>query len=390
MTPLMPISSPDEERPRRRKRAGSWPPALEEGEKRALLESLSDRVLPTFDFFLFVLLATLLACVGFGLHSTTLLFAAALVAPLLAPLGGISFGLAAALPRYVGRNLLGFVLAAALAFLLAALLGLLSRSVLPRGGTGLAESPGLTWADLAVVIVASLWMTSRLARESPEARLPSAALAYLVLIPIMAAGWNWATVGWGPSLAPVLSALACFFLAIVGGQVLFLVLGIRPTPDSLGAWATALGAIVSLDLCVLLLVALGSRAPLVPAPQPTSTPRPPVVLAPTSTVAPSPTTTPTFVPSPSPTLTATPQPGATQTPIPEAGVIFGTNGKGAMLRDEPGGTIISSLEEGVGVEMIGEPQSASGLEWILVRDRQGHQGWLAQQFFATVTPTTTP
>jgi hypothetical protein len=363
---------------------------LEEGEKRALVDSLTDRVLPTFDFFLFILLATVLACVGFGLHSTTLLVAAALVAPLLAPLGGISFGLAAALPRYVSRNLLGVVLGAALAFLLAALLGIASRLVFPRAGIRLAGSPGLTWADLAVVLVASLWMASRLAREPGEARLPSAALAYLVLIPIMAAGWDWATMGLSASLTPVLGALASLFLAIVGGQAMFLLLGIRPTPESLGVWATALGAVISIDLCVLALVALGPRVPLGLAAQPTSTPRPPLALAPTLTVTPSPTATSTPVPSPSQTPSPTPEPAVTPTPTPVTGVIFGTKEKGAMLRDQPGGTIISSLEEGVGVEIIGEPQSSSGLEWILVRDGQGHQGWLALQFFATVTPTPAP
>jgi hypothetical protein len=386
----MPISSPEEERPRRRKRARGWPLALEEGEKRALVDSLTDRVLPTFDFFLFILLATLLACVGFGLHSTTLLLAAALVAPLLAPLGGISLGLAAALPRYVGRNLLGVVLGAALAFLLAALLGMACRLVFPRAGVLLAESPGLTWADLAVVLVGSVWMANRLAREPGGARLPSAALAYLVLIPIMAAGRDWATTGLSASLTPVLCALASLFLAIVGGQMMFLLLGIRPTPESLGAWATALGAVISVDLCVLALVALGPRAPLGVAAQPTSTPRAPLVLAPTLTFTPSPTTTPTAVPSPGRTPSPTPEPSATPTPIPVVGVIYGTNGKGALLRDQPGGKIVSSVEEGVGVEMIGEPESASGLEWILVRDGQGHQGWLALQFFATITPTLVP
>lgn len=392
MTPLMPISSPEEERPRRRRRARGWRVPLEEGEKHALVSALTERVLPTSDFFLFILLSAILACLGFALHSTTLLVAAALVAPLFAPLAGISFGLASSLAGYVGRNLLGVFLGMALAFLAAALMGAACRLILPSAQLVAAASPGVNWVDLVIALVASLWMASRLARKPGEARLPSAVLSYLVLIPVMAAGWNWAWIGPQASQVPILSALATLFLAIVGSQLMFLFLGVRPSPESLGVWASVLGAIISIDLCVLALVGLGSRSPLALAARPVSTPQPSLILAPTRTASPSPTVAPTETALPSLTPTPTSQPAAavTSTPIPVAGVIYGTKGKGAMLRDQPAGTVVSSLEEGVEVQMIGESQSVAGLDWALVRDAQGHQGWLALQFFATVTPTPAP
>jgi|GEM_PF-1035683 len=390
MTPLMPISSPEEEPPRRRKRARGWPVALEEGEKLTLVEALTERTLPTFDFFLFIFLATLLACVGFGLHSTTLLFAAALVAPLLAPLGGISFGLAVALPRYVGRNLLGVILGVALAFLLAALLGMTSHLVFPRADLRFAESPGEAWADLMVAFFASVWMADRLARDPGQARLPSAALAYLVLIPTMAGGWNLATQGPAASLPPLFSAAASLCLALVGGLAIFLILGIRPLAESPGVWGIALGAIISIGLFLLALEGLSQRPVLELVAQPTSTPQVSLAPGPTLAFTPSPTSTPAAVPSPSVTSSLTPEPTLTPSPTPVLGVVFGTKGKGAELRDGPGGRIVSSLLEGAGVERIGEPQLASGLEWVLVRDGQGHQGWLALEFFATLTPTPMP
>jgi hypothetical protein len=387
MTPLMPISSPEEEGPRRRKRVRRWPGALGEDQRRALVETLTERTLPTFDFFLFILLAALLACVGFGLHSTTLLVAAALVAPLLAPVCGISFGLAAAFPRYVGRNLLGVLLGVALAFLLAALLGFAYHLVFSGTGVSPAESPDFLWVDLPVAFLASLWMANRLAREPGGARLPSAALAYVVLIPIMAGGWNWVMVGPSASLSLLLRAVAGLCLAVLAGMGMFLLLGIRPFPGTFGASAVALGAVVTFGLFFIALAGLSPRGPegLVGVATPTPLISAPLPATPTDTPTPTPLLTATS--SPSPTAGSTPTPQATPTLAAVRGVILGTKGKGVLLRDAPGGTTVSSLIEGTMVEAIGAPEAAGGMEWVLVRDGQGHQGWLALQYFATLTPT---
>jgi hypothetical protein len=59
------------------------------------------------------------------------------------------------------------------------------------------------------------------------------------------------------------------------------------------------------------------------------------------------------------------------------------------LRDAPNGKKIDSLHDGDWVEVTGPPVEAGGTWWIPVRTASGTNGWMAMEFCATVTLTST-
>lgn len=90
---------------------------------------------------------------------------------------------------------------------------------------------------------------------------------------------------------------------------------------------------------------------------------------------------PTFTPTPTPDPNA-PQP--TPTPFVRRGVIEGTGGSGAYLREGPGTNTetVEILDDGAIVTLLdGEnPTEANGYTWIKVRTIAGAEGWVANLF----------
>lgn len=98
-----------------------------------------------------------------------------------------------------------------------------------------------------------------------------------------------------------------------------------------------------------------------------------------------PTTAPTlaiFPPTAAPT--ATPDlsvPTPTNTPVLRRGVVEGTGGSGAYLRETPGGLELEILPDGDIVTLLDEPpQQANGFTWVKVRTVIGSEGWVAADF----------
>ncbi len=90
--------------------------------------------------------------------------------------------------------------------------------------------------------------------------------------------------------------------------------------------------------------------------------------------------------------TVPPPPGVTQTPAPpvstsapgapaKTAVVTGTADVGGLkLRKTHNGDVIDSLPDGTVVELLGDSQTAVGLEWLKVRDPKGREGWVAGQY----------
>jgi hypothetical protein len=106
-------------------------------------------------------------------------------------------------------------------------------------------------------------------------------------------------------------------------------------------------------------------------------------------ITPSLAVTPTRQPTSS-LPTVPPPPPATNTPAPvvttpgadrKTAVVTGTADVGGLkLRKVPNGELIDSLADGTVVELLGESQTAVGLEWKKVRDPKGREGWVAAQY----------
>ena len=81
---------PDRLPPARRRRARRLLAPLDSDERAAFVEKVAHRASPSFDFFLFSLIAGTVISVGFAFDSPALLVLGALLAPLMAPAVGLA------------------------------------------------------------------------------------------------------------------------------------------------------------------------------------------------------------------------------------------------------------------------------------------------------------
>jgi hypothetical protein len=366
------------------------------GDKReAYLSELAHSVSPGIDLFLKAVLSGLLLGLAFRFDQRTLLFAAILAAPSMAPLAGMALASVSGSMRVFLRLLAAFALATVLLSTACGLLG--GLSIPPFSATSFADSFAVLHAvDLAILLIGAILMCTTLARGRKVNPLASAAVAYEIMIPAGVVGlglvrdhpelWQGALLTFGAHL--VWAAVVCV--------ATLLVLGFRPVETRKRTLATSLTltALVAILAVAITTVYVLSNVPFMlalPASTPTRISIPTPTSTPTATATSLPTSTPTA--SPSPTITSTP----TITPTPESvlAVIWGTGDLGAYLREGPSTETspLGFLQEGTLLQIIGEPEQVNGNLWWnvqVIEDDQIIEGWVMHGLLATVTPTITP
>jgi uncharacterized membrane protein len=385
---------PDALPPARRRRARRLLAPADIDERAALLDRLARRASPTFDFFLFSLVAGLVISLGFLLDQPSILVLGAVLAPLMAPAIGIALGTVIGSARFFLRSLAGLAIGCALVFLSAWLAGAIARSQAPLEMSLATYHTQLSLVNFLVLAVGAVLTTIGMAKAeaSSELRLattaPSVALAYELYLPLAVAG-----LGLGlrlPNLWP--DGLVVFTIHLTWSALLSVltlaVLGFRP----LTLFGYTLGSAVAL-LSVILLLGISSFGAAMtaqvgfPTPTPTLTP----TRTPTPTLTPTPipptaTLTPTVTPSPTLTPTRTPTPTAT----PIFAYVDTGSAEGARIRAEPGGETIGFISNGTLVILLPETREVAGELWVRVVAPEGIEGWIVQSLVALVTPTPTP
>ncbi len=370
-----PLSQPEGLSRARRRQASRRLSQLQADQREAFLDELAQQVTPGISFFLRAILAGLLIGLGFRWDQRALLVGGALLAPLLTPIPGMALAAVSGSARFFLR-MTGALAVAFGAFLLVAGLAGGTGGILAFGHTS------LNLVDFGLLLVGGLWMTVSLARGEGVLPLPSAAAAYELLLPLGVAGigllhgnsdlWQGAALTFGLHLT----------WAVAIGLVALAAMGFRPLIGSGGSLAVAiglmgvLGALSAAGLGTSVLAAL-------PTPTPTPTATPTATATPTRTATPTATATSTTTPTMTPTFTAT----ASSTPTPPSGVVLGTGAQGAVLRDQPGGTIIGFVSDGDVVVVLGGPELSAGRLWWQVRTAEGAEGWLVAAFLSTHTPS---
>lgn len=382
---------PDRLPPARRRRAHRLLAPLEADERAAFLDKIAHRTYPSFDFFLFSLLAGAVFGIGYLLDSPPLLLLGALVAPLMAPAVGVALGTVTGSIGFFLRNLIGILIGSALVFGVGVLTGYVAQIWLPLDLTQAHLQARLSWINFLILALGSILTAASLVRQESTPELPSVALAYELYLPLVAAG-----IGLGsgvPFLWPdglVVFALHLSWCALLGALTLA-ILGFRP----LTLFGYTLGGVVSLIGALVLIGITGAGAAFggnlaIPTPVPTPTPTATPTLTPvppTDTPVP-PTATPTLTltPTSTPTLTQTPSP--TATPI-LALVDAGEEG-GAHLRAEPGyqAESVKLLANGTLLKVLPDPPTeGGGVFWVHVETPDGEVGWIVQTLLATATPS---
>ncbi|MEA4909818.1 MAG: SH3 domain-containing protein [Anaerolineaceae bacterium] len=375
--------------PARRRRKRRIPTLDGDDERSTFLEELARRVTPSLDFFMFSLLSGVLLGLGLLFDAPALFVLAAILAPLMAPITGLSLATVVGSFSFFVQALGGTVIGSLIVFACGALTGWITRS-LSLAGQQAALHVHFTWPDFLVLTLGAAltaYLLARAPRQKPVAA--SIAIAYELYLPIGIAGFGL-TSGvsglWPDGL--LLFALHLVWAVLAGGVVLF-ALGLRPA-NWIG-YAFSGAFLVSVVLIFVVANGLNTafQQPVSMPPVRTETPTPtatgtvtPTSPAPTITSSP----TNTLVPSRTPTLTVSPQ------PTPLWAKISAGESDGAFVRAQPDPTsvVVKSLLNGMLVEVLDDTVQNGSVTWIRVRTTEGLEGWIVQSLLSTATPVPTP
>jgi hypothetical protein len=360
----------------------------------AYLSELTHSVSPGIDLFLKAILSGLLLGLAFRFEQRTLLIAAALAAPSMAPLAGMALASVSGSMRVFIRLLAAMGIAIIIQSSVSGLVG--GLNIPPFTASSFANSfATLHPIDLALLLMGAILMCTSLARGRKVNPLASAAVAYEILIPAGVVGlglvrdhpelWQGGLLTFGAHL--VWAAVIC-----VGTLLL---LGFRPLGKRKLTLATSIilmAVVALLAVGITTIYALSNIPFMITAPAPTPT----RISIPTPTQTPSPSATrqPTSTPTTSPSPSITNSPTVTPTPERVLAIIWGTGDLGAYLREGPSRETnpLGFLQEGTLLEVLGEPEQVDEETWWNVRVSYGDEileGWVMHGLLATVTPTVT-
>jgi hypothetical protein len=375
---------PDKLPPARRRRAHRLLTPLDADERAEFLDDLAHRASPSFDFFLFSLLAGVVLGIGLLVDSPALLVLGAVLAPLMAPAIGVSLGTVIGSVRYFLRSLAGLLIAGLLVLLAGTAAGFASQYWLPSDLTLAHLNAQLSWLNFLVLAVGAILTAASVADSKHRPALPSVALAYELYLPLAVAGFG---LGSGvPDLWP--DGLLVFAVHLAWGSLLgaltLAVMGFRP----LTLFGYTLGGAVTL-VGIILLIGISSTGAAfgaqiaIPTAVPTDTPTITPSLTPTLTpVPPTATLTPTSTTTPTMTPTSTLSP----TPTPVLALVQASTGGGAFIRNQPAGEIITIVANGSLMQVLPETVEEDGVTWVHVISPDGVEGWMVQGLLVTATP----
>ncbi len=388
---------------RRRGRANRLVTRLGLDEISGLLEGLARRSIPTVDFFVFSLLSGGILGVGYLLDAPAILLLGILIGPVLVPWAGAILAAATGEGRFFGQTSGSFFISALIIFGTGALAGLASRIWLPHTFIQAFLHSRLWVPDLLVLILGTLALVVGFIQSEEKPVVASVMVAYELYLPVSAAGFGLGSnvEGLWPQSLQVF--FVHFAISMILALIVFYYMGFRPREASGYVFA---GLIVALGLAVTVGFAGIGTFITVRADPPT-----PTLVAPTASVVFIPT--PTDIPAtstPQPTFTATllptPEATATETPLPPTATeivptptllptpVYGrvqTKGDGAVIRSEPGGPSMTTVQNGYLVEFLPDaPVVVNGELWVHVLIKtpaRDLNGWVLLSSILTATPS---
>jgi hypothetical protein len=391
---------PEDLSPARRRRAerGLVPEDLVEIADK--IEALAHKTIPSFDFFLFSLLAAAILTTSILVDSPALLVLGALTAPAMTPFLGIALGTATGSLKFFSQRLAGSLIAGGFVFLVGILGGYSTFVFKTPGVQFLIYNARVSWTHLVLLIGGTILSVITLKKEGQTPLLPSVAIAYELYVPLAIGGFGF---GSGqPHLWPDGLVLFGIHLAIMAitGTITFMLLGIKPLTFigySLGSLVAILSIVGVIGLSSAGAVVGGNIAmpTLPPTATATSTPLPPSETPTKTPIPPTPTLTPTV-----PTATPTPLPTATNTITPKptpfyAEIAVSEEFAGAFIRSAPNleSQILTSLVNGTVIEILNPApvNDEQGRNWLNIRfmneDGNPQDGWVIENLLLIATPS---
>jgi hypothetical protein len=420
-----PISEFDPLPPSRYRRKRNFVPSLTDNERSEMVENMARRVEPTFDFFLFCLLAGAVLAVGWLLHAPAFFIVGALLAPFMAPVVGLSLSSAIGSYRFFFVSLAGVLVGTVLVSLIGLIAGLASP-LLPAYISDTAYQTGLLPWDIVVTYLIGVGLTCFSLIKSEQApAIPSAIIAFALLTRASAAGyflgkgdltacfWQIEVIGilvliglvlgmlvfWGFSFRGaatstlVLSAVWILAAILLGWKVISpavshsqsqIKLTASPSPFAVSPSAQK----VNSSTATITVMPSQTQIIILPTtPINTSTL---TLFVPDETETPIQSSTPSFAqPIPSITRTATAKP-TLNIQIGWATIFVGGQ-QGARLRDKPGfvGKVIMIIDNNTVVKVMSGVQFKDQVYWTQVQTNDGTIGWMVHSVLITATPQPT-
>jgi uncharacterized membrane protein len=347
------------------------------------LDELASQASTSIEFLISTLIAGTLIGAGFRFNQPVLLIAAVLVAPRMAPILGLAMGSILGRVQPVLRVTFNLVIMLVIVMIVAGMIGGIGTDESAFEGI-LRQYTELNLLDFAFLLIATVILAILVVQDGTFSPLPSAAVAYEILLPLGACAVGVMAVRediWRGALTNFALHLTW---SVTSGMIVFLVMGFRPVSK---AARNYIFAIFTMSLVVILSVlSLGSS---ILSGVPSSTPTT-VAVPPTATASIEPSSTPMPSQTPTETLTAVPPTQTSRppsaTPTPAIGVVYGTGGLGVVIRDAPSGNRIGGLLDGDKVEIVGGPLEVDGLIWYQVITEEGESAWMTGTYMATATP----
>jgi hypothetical protein len=380
--------------PARRRRAGRSLTPLATSDRESFLDEIALRISPSFDLFLFSLIAAITISIGLIVGAPALLVLGVLFAPTMTPIVGLSLGTVTGSTRFFGRSLVSLLIISTMVLLVSIFAGYLaSFSGTPELVLVYYHSQ-LSWHSILVLAVGSVLTTISIVRSRRRVAVASVALSYELFLPLAVAGLG--LLSGIPNLWPDGLVVFAVHLALASflGALTLIILGFRP----LTLFGFTIGGVIFLAAVIAIIGLSGVGAVFwgkvaLPTPIPTATH--------TLTVTPPPTETATLTSTPvpptetiPPTTTPSPTASSTNSPIPSPTPVYALVAapedlKGAILRAEPGFNqeFITSALNGTLVEIFSEvPVEADNVLWLNVRLPDGREGWMLQSALIAATP----
>lgn len=392
-------------RRRRAKRRAYFP--SDEAGRSALFTHLAKRAFPSYELFIFALVAGAIMGLGYFLDSQGMLLFGVLVAPILTPWVGMSLGIVAGAGRLFGQTFIALILSSALIFLSGIISGF-ATNIFPQSRTfNEAFVHSRLWVpDFFILAIGAVLITLSFVRSEQRPYLPSALIAYYFFLPVCAAGF-----GLGSGVEGLWPQGTLILLIHFAWATFFSIL----TLFFLRFYPTSLGGISFTGVTLILMLAwLGlstgaldwiQRQAGLPTPEPVLAPQATSTLALVSTITPTSTLPPVTavigIPSRTPTRTPTNRPNTieptmsptytiTAEPTPIIGLIRASEGGGAFIREKPGGKVLATLGNGQTVTIVpNDLQEVNNVVWVhvftIVNDIRV-EGWMIQSVLVTATP----
>jgi uncharacterized hydrophobic protein (TIGR00271 family) len=201
-------------------------PRLNVEEQLELREQMSSSAKPGVNYFVLIVLSSIIATLGLLLDSAAVVIGAMLVAPLMSPILAFSLGMVLSDVRLIRLSVEAVFKGVALALLVAIFLGVFSPFKQLTSEVLARTQPNLL--DLGVALASGMAGAYALARKDVSAALPGVAIAAALMPPLSVAGL-------GLSLGEAYIAGGAFLLFLtniasisLAGVIVFLLLGVRP------------------------------------------------------------------------------------------------------------------------------------------------------------------